>query len=1215
MDSDQERKKWDYYYANLHQDAEAENVQKFRDEFVGIVDGLLHDGGRILEAGCGAGEQSLALAQRGKFEMTLMDFSTEAIDTARKSFAQAGVEANFSIQDVFMPGEPEFDLVFNAGVLEHYASDEQVELLRGMASRSRKYVLVMVPNFSNYWYWIWRIQKSSQGLWPFGKEIPAVALGSVFEAAGMQYQGSAYIGSGWTESFVTGINGLSEDLQRVLLEVHRSGLLPETQTNYLLAGLGSVGEQPASKFWLGISQEESQSTSQNLELVSSALADALAIKIGDERDAQQLRQEFNAQLSTLSAQLERLQQAHVADLVERVREIEAQSAKTLAEQIHQIELDHEQRLTSQLQAIEQQNASKLTKRIRELEQQNADQFADTVRLLEKEAAAILAYLKELQVQQNEELVEQLSAYERQRDIDQMGMIRQIEHDHTGVLVGKIQEIEFLRRQIEALRLPRTLNVGSLLRFVLYRGYTKFKRILKGLRHFFQKEAPQVLGTEEIAFQPPLSLGHPHISAERRVVILSYTFFDFDGNNMYYGGAERYMLELARLFRAFGYYPELYQCGNGYWVRYYQGLRVTGIDVGGEATRLADEVQKFDQAQALTIYSPFSLAQFTSEAPGVGISHGVFWDYAEMQANPTAMQAVFDAGRYLDRIVSVDTNTINTLRAAAASAALVDKFDYIPNFVDTKAFDVGPTGVDEKIVVLYPRRLYRPRGFWLVADVVEEILNAYPQVEFHFVGKADPREEEHILSLSEHYLGRIHWYWLPPEEMPQAYQQAHITIIPTVHSEGTSLSCLEAMASGNAVIATNVGGLPNLILPDFNGLLIDVSAEALLWALKKLIEDKALRQKFGRRGRDVAQSFSIVSWRSRWEQVLRRYLPVDDKGEILERPVALFTAAPGIPWEGIKQRPHHLAVQLAKAGIETFWQDPDKRSASPEPLLHILGPEDEINLQRPVVFIYYPFHYQLLDQFDDPLVVYDVLDDISIHAASDKDLPKGQRAVDFHHQLMNEADLVMTSSDMLHRQIKPVRSDVILVPNGIDLTHFQKSEKHPQTLSAPVIGFHGAIADWIDVDLLVEVAKLRPDYHFQLVGPVSIEIERLIQLPNIQYLKAVNYEEIPRTISHFDVGVLPFKLNQLTHAVRPLKVLEYLAMGMPVVAVPLDEIKDWPGVLLADSPDDFAQQLDRALDQKGVFSTDKDVREFIAAADWSNTVSALLERLQEFVKFP
>ena len=81
-----------------------------------------------------------------------------------------------------LAGSAEFDLVFNAGVLEHYTYQEQVALLQGMASRSRRYVLVLVPNRHCYWYWIWRLAVSGEGSWPYGKEVPIADLGGAFEA-------------------------------------------------------------------------------------------------------------------------------------------------------------------------------------------------------------------------------------------------------------------------------------------------------------------------------------------------------------------------------------------------------------------------------------------------------------------------------------------------------------------------------------------------------------------------------------------------------------------------------------------------------------------------------------------------------------------------------------------------------------------------------------------------------------------------------------------------------------------------------------------------------------------------------------------------------------------------------------------------------------------------------------------------------------------------
>ena len=97
---------------------------------------------------------------------------------------------------------------------------------------------------------------------------------------------------------------------------------------------------------------------------------------------------------------------------------------------------------------------------------------------------------------------------------------------------------------------------------------------------------------------------------------------------------------------------------------------------------------------------------------------------------------------------------------------------------------------------------------------------------------------------------------------------------TTASEGTSLSCLEAMASGNAVIATNVGGLPDLVQDGYNGLLIEPESKALGTALEKLIRQSRLRRELAARGVEVARTFQLPVWRERWRALLIEHL--DDK---------------------------------------------------------------------------------------------------------------------------------------------------------------------------------------------------------------------------------------------------------------------------------------------------------------------------------------------------
>src|SRR5262249_3523816 len=119
--------------------------------------------------------------------------------------------------------------------------------LKGMASRSRRYVLALVPNRQCYWYWIWRIRASLKGQWPFGKEVPLLDLSAAFKGAGLHFIGQTFLGDEWTENFIESVGGLgsearelSNGLCKELIEIHRSPLIPRSQKSYLVAALGSV---------------------------------------------------------------------------------------------------------------------------------------------------------------------------------------------------------------------------------------------------------------------------------------------------------------------------------------------------------------------------------------------------------------------------------------------------------------------------------------------------------------------------------------------------------------------------------------------------------------------------------------------------------------------------------------------------------------------------------------------------------------------------------------------------------------------------------------------------------------------------------------------------------------------------------------------------------------------------------------------------------------
>ncbi|MBN2047640.1 MAG: glycosyltransferase family 4 protein, partial [Anaerolineaceae bacterium] len=364
-----------------------------------------------------------------------------------------------------------------------------------------------------------------------------------------------------------------------------------------------------------------------------------------------------------------------------------------------------------------------------------------------------------------------------------------------------------------------------------------------------------------------------------VHLLVATFFDLDGERMYFGGAERYVIELEQVLAELGHRLIVFQCANRNWVRYFGSLRVIGISSGGY--RLATLNRRFHRwvpKAALTLYAQMNLSTPRCHHPSICISHGIDWDAYWLHQQGLRyrrfMRAVRHSIRNVDHLVSVDTNTINWVRASANQYA--EKCTYIPNFVDPGAFSALEKTTDpDQCVVLYPRRLSEARGFWMVAKILPELLEKFPRLRFHFCGNAIGLEAVEMAHLLEEYAGRIEYDAYPPEMMPAAYARADIVVIPTLYSEGTSLSCLEALASGCAVIATNVGGLPNLILPEFNGLLIEPRVDDLLTALKRLIEDESFRQQLALNGQKTAAVFDLEHWQIRWKKVLRDDLAVNE----------------------------------------------------------------------------------------------------------------------------------------------------------------------------------------------------------------------------------------------------------------------------------------------------------------------------------------------------
>lgn len=222
---------------------------------------------------------------------------------------------------------------------------------------------------------------------------------------------------------------------------------------------------------------------------------------------------------------------------------------------------------------------------------------------------------------------------------------------------------------------------------------------------------------------------------------------------------------------------------------------------------------------------------------------------------------------------------------------------------------------------------------------------------------------------------------------------------------------------------------------------------------------------------------------------------------------------------------------------------------------------------------------LLGHFDEEKVVYYCVDDHASFTGYD-----AQQVRRDEEELCRRSDLVITTSLALQQAKAPLNARTVLVPHGVDYAHFARAVKEdlacPAELAAiprPRLGFFGLLRDWVDLDLLAAVARMRPEWHFVLIGDSKVDLSAYQSLANMHFLGARPYAELPGYCRHLDVGLIPFKINELTKSVNPIKLHEYLAAGLPVVSTPLPEVVgNGAEVEIVDSPEAFAAAVERSL---------------------------------------
>ena len=267
---------------------------------------------------------------------------------------------------------------------------------------------------------------------------------------------------------------------------------------------------------------------------------------------------------------------------------------------------------------------------------------------------------------------------------------------------------------------------------------------------------------------------------------------------------------------------------------------------------------------------------------------------------------------------------------------------------------------------------------------------------------------------------------------------------------------------------------------------------------------------------------------------------------------------------------------------------------------------KLGFEKPITWSFVPSSADVAGSLGERLVIYHCVDEYSKFTGTNE-----TAILNMERGLMEKADMVVVSSTRLYETKSQYNPNTFLVTHGVDVAHFsnacRKTVAAPADcagLKGPVIGFFGLIADWVDIEVFRHLASSRPEWSLLLIGEVQTDTAVLRELPNVHLLGRRSYQSLPAYCKAIDVAILPFIVNELTVAANPLKLREYLAAGLPVVATPLPEIlKLKPLVRMARTPGEFLNQVDTLL-KEGKRGPDPAVSVLMEGESWDEKLEEL-----------
>jgi UDP-galactopyranose mutase len=345
------------------------------------------------------------------------------------------------------------------------------------------------------------------------------------------------------------------------------------------------------------------------------------------------------------------------------------------------------------------------------------------------------------------------------------------------------------------------------------------------------------------------------------------------------------------------------------------------------------------------------------------------------------------------------------------------------------------------------------------------------------------------------------------------------------------------------------------------------------------------------------------------------------------------------WGFVYQRPQHLMSRFAKHRRVFFVEEPVFGVTAPEWHLSVCPatgvrvaiprlPEDlspaevdtrlrelmgalirEQHIIDYAAWFYTPMALPFAEDLRPVVTIYDCMDELSLFRGAPPALVEQER------KLFERADLVFTGGLSLFEAKCQQHRHVYPFPSSVDVPHFAQARRiknepsDQKSIPHPRIGYAGVIDERVDMELIIELARIRPDWQIVMIGPiVKMSRDALPRAANIHYLGMKPYSELPAYFSAWEAAMLPFALNDATRFISPTKTPEYLAAGLPVISTPIRDVVRPYGELglarIAATPAEFAVAMDQVMTYCMSFKCRERADAFLSTLSWDDTWNAM-----------